>query len=130
MTDRDAIRTAEAPEAIGPYSQAVRAGDFVFVAGQGGLDPATRTLVAGGAEAETEQALRNLTAILGAAGSGLDRVVRVGLFLVDMADFTAVNDVYRRHFSEPFPARSTVAVRELPSFFRVEIDCVALARSS
>ena len=130
MGDRDAIQTDRAPAAIGPYSQAVRAGDFVFVAGQGGLDPATREIVPGGVEAEAEQTLQNLAAILEAAGSGLDRVVRVGVFLVDMADFTAVNEVYRRHFTEPFPARTTVAVRDLPSRLRVEMDCVALVRSS
>ena len=127
MTERH-VTTEGAPQAIGPYSQAVRAGDLVFTAGQGGLDPATRTLVAGGVEAEAEQALRNLAAVLDAAGSGLDRVVRVGLFLADMADFTAVNEVFRRHFSEPYPARTTIAARELPGGFRVEIDCIALVR--
>ncbi len=128
MSERQAVVTADAPAAIGPYSQAVRAGDFVFTAGQGGLDPTTRHLVTGGAAAETEQAVRNVAAILEAAGSGLDLVVRVGLFLADMADFAAVNEVYRSHFTEPYPARTTVAVRELPSGFRVEIDCVALVR--
>lgn len=130
MAERDAIQTERAPAAIGPYSQAVRAGDFVFVAGQGGLDPETRKIVPGGVEAEAEQTLKNLAAILEAAGSGLDQVVRVGVFLVDMADFASVNEVYRRHFTEPFPVRTTVAVRELPSQLRVEMDCVALTRPS
>ena len=130
MTERELIATDKAPAAIGPYSQAVRVGDLVFTAGQGGLDPVTRALVPGGAEAEAERALQNLAAILEAAGTGLDGVVRVGLFLADMGDFNAVNEVYRRYFREPYPARSTVAVRDLPSGFRVEIDCVAVVRSS
>ena len=128
--NRDVIQTDRAPAAIGPYSQAVRAGDLVFVAGQGGLDPATREIVPGGVEAEAERTLQNIAAILDAAGSGLDLVVRVGVFLADMADFEVVNEIYRRHFTEPFPARTTIAVRELPSRLRVEMDCVALVRSS
>jgi 2-iminobutanoate/2-iminopropanoate deaminase len=96
----------------------------------GGVDPATRQLVEGGAAAETERALQNLAAALEAAGSGLDRVVRVGLFLADMADFAAVNDVYRNAFTEPYPARTTVAVRELPAGLHVEIDCVATVGES
>ena len=130
MTDREAISTDEAPAAIGPYSQGVRSGDLVFTAGMGGLDPATRRLVEGGVGPETERALQNLAAILEAAGTGLDRVVRVGVYLLEMADFAEMNEVYRRFFDEPFPARSTVAVRELPSGFRVEIDCVAAVRAS
>lgn len=128
--DREVIRTEAAPAAIGPYSQAVRAGDLVFVAGQGGLDPELREIVSGGIEAEADRTLKNLAAILEAAGSGLDRVVRVGVFLADMADFAAVNEVYERHFTEPYPARTTVAVRELPSGLRVEMDCVAMADPS
>ncbi len=127
MTGREPIATEHAPAAIGAYSQAIRVGGLIFTAGQGGLDPATRTLVEGGATAETERALRNIAAVLEAAGSGMHNVVKVTLFLTDMADFTAVNEVYRRHFGEPYPARTTVAVRELPSGFSVEIDCVALA---
>lgn len=127
MSERQAVSTEQAPAAVGPYSQAIRAGEFVFTAGVGGVDPATRTLVEGGAAAEAEQAIANLRAVLEAAGSSVDRVVRVGLFLTSMDDFQAVNEVYRRHFSEPFPARTTVAVKELPAGLHVEIDCVALA---
>ncbi|MFN2484960.1 MAG: RidA family protein [Candidatus Limnocylindria bacterium] len=127
---RDAIHTERAPAAIGPYSQAVRAGNMVFTSGMGGVDPATRTLVAGGVAAETERALHNLAATLEAAGSSLDHVVRVGLFLADMADFAAVNEVYRGFFAEPFPARTTVAVRELPAGLHVEIDCIAVVAES
>jgi len=130
VTERRAIRTDAAPAAIGPYSQAVVAGGLVFTAGMGGADPVTRRLVEGGAAAETERALQNLAAALEAAGSGLNRVVRVGVYLADMADFAAMNEVYRRFFDEPFPARTTVAVKDLPSNFRVEIDCVALVAAS
>ena len=127
MTQREPISTDRAPAAMGAYSQAIRAGGLIFTAGQGGLDPATRTLVEGGAAAEAERALQNIRAVLEAAGSGMTNVVKVTLFLTDMADFTSVNEVYRRHFSEPYPARSTVAVRELPGGFSVEIECIALA---
>ena len=130
MTDREVVSTPNAPAAIGPYNQAIRAGDLVFSAGQGGFDPATRTVVPGGTTAEAAQVIRNLAAILEAAGSGLDLVVRVGVYLADMADFAAVNEVYARHFMEPYPARTTIAVRELPAGLRIEMDCVALVRSS
>ena len=130
MHERQAVTTKHAPAAVGPYSQAIRAGEFIFTAGVGGVDPATRTLVEGGAAAETEQAIANLEAVLEASGSSLDRVVRVGLFLTSMDDFQAVNEVYRRHFRKPFPARTTVGVQELPAGLHVEIDCVALAASA
>lgn len=130
MTQREVITTERAPAAIGPYSQAIRVGDLVFTAGQGGFDPATRTTVPGGTIAEAEQTIRNLAAILEAAGSGLDRVVRVGVYLTDMADFDAVNEVYARHFAEPYPARTTIAVRALPSGLKVEMDCIAVVGSS
>lgn len=130
MTEHEVISTDRAPAPIGPYSQAVRAGNLVFTAGMGGVDPVTRKLAEGGVAAETERTLQNLAATLEAAGSGLDRVVRVGVFLADMADFPAVNEVYGRFFSEPYPARTTVAVRELPAGLHVEIDCVALVRES
>ncbi|MDQ3880235.1 MAG: Rid family detoxifying hydrolase [Chloroflexota bacterium] len=127
---RDAVDTDRAPAAVGPYSQAIRADGLVFTSGMGGIDPRTRRLVDGGAAAEARQALENIAATLEAAGSGMDHVVRVGLFLLDMADFNAVNEVYRSHFREPYPARTTVAVRELPAGLHVEIDCVARLASS
>ena len=130
MNERHVVTTQRAPAAVGPYSQAIRAGEFVFTAGVGGVDPATRMLVEGGAAAEAEQALTNLGAVLEAAGSSLGHVVRVGLFLTSMDDFQAINEVYRRHFREPFPARTTVGVKELPAGLHVEIDCVAVVTSA
>lgn len=119
-----AIATDQAPAAIGPYSQAVVVGDLVFCSGAIGIDPATGELVAG-VEAQTERALRNLGAVLAAAGTDLARVVKTTVFLADIADFTAVNAVYARHFQEPFPARSTFAVVALPRGARVEIEAIA-----
>lgn len=123
---REAIHTDAAPAAIGPYSQAIRAGGFVFTAGQVGVDPARKAL-AEGAGGQATQALANLAAILGAAGTGLDRVVKTTIFLADIADFAEVNRAYEAAFSTPFPARSTFAVRALPMGALVEIECVALA---
>lgn len=123
---RSAVQTTAAPAAIGPYSQAIRSGDLVFTAGQIGLDPATGELVDGVAE-QADRALRNLTAILDAAGTSPERVIKTTVFLSDMDDFTAMNEVYARHFSQPFPARSTVAVAGLPKGALVEIEAVALA---
>ena len=121
------IATEGAPKAIGPYSQAIAAGDLVFCAGQGALDPAAGTAVGGGdVRAETEQTLANLTAVLDAAGSDLAHVVKTTVFLIDMGDFTAMNEVYAKHFGAHRPARSTVAVAALPRGFRVEIECVAI----
>ncbi len=97
-TQREPIATGQAPRAIGPYSQAIRAGGFVFVSGQGGVDPATQQIVAGGVREQTERVLRNIDAILRASGSGLDKVVRCGVFLKDMNDFAAMNEVYGRFF--------------------------------
>ena len=122
---RTVVQTSAAPAAIGPYSQAIRSGDLVFTAGQIGLDPATGELLDGVAE-QAERALRNLTAILDAAGTSVERVVKTTVFLADMADFATVNEVYARHFSSPFPARSTVAVAGLPKGALVEIEAVAL----
>ena len=122
----EAIQTDAAPAAIGPYSQAIRAGNFVFTAGQVGIDPASKQL-AEGVGAQATQALANLAAVLGAAGTGLDRIVKTTIFLADMADFATVNEVYARHLREPFPARSTVAVRELPKGALVEIEAIAIA---
>jgi 2-iminobutanoate/2-iminopropanoate deaminase len=112
--------------AIGPYSQAIRAGELIFTAGQVGADPQTGSL-AEGVAAQADQALRNLAAVLEAAGTGLDRVVKTTIFLVDMDDFAAVNEVYASHLSPPFPARSTFAVQALPKGAQVEIEMVALA---
>ena len=126
MTQREVIQSAAAPRAVGPYSQAVRAGDHVFTAGQVGVDPTSGAL-ADGVSAQAERALQNLAAILEAAGTRLDRVVKATIFLVDMADFAAVNEAYAVVFSAPYPARSTIAVRGLPLGARVEIECIALA---
>jgi 2-iminobutanoate/2-iminopropanoate deaminase len=125
--DRSAIRTDRAPQAIGPYSQALASGDWLFLSGQIGLDPQTGKLIAGGTAAETEQVLTNLRAVLAAAGLGFEHVVRTTIYLVDLADFAAVNDVYGRHVREPYPARATVGVAALPRGARVEIDAIAIS---
>ena len=119
------VSTPGAPKAIGPYSQAIVQGGLVYTAGQVALDPATMELVPGGVAEQAERALANLTAVLAAAGSGLDRVVKTTVYLVDMADFGAMNEVYARHFGDHRPARSTVAVAGLPKGARVEIDVIA-----
>lgn len=126
MTDRAQVQTSAAPAAIGPYSQAIRVGDFVFTAGQVGAEPADGALADGVAD-QADRALRNLAAVLGEAGSSLDRVVKTTIFLTDMNDFAAVNEVYARHLQPPFPARSTIAVKALPKGALVEIEMVALA---
>jgi 2-iminobutanoate/2-iminopropanoate deaminase len=122
------VSTEKAPKAIGPYSQAIIAGDYIFTAGQVGMEPATTNLVAGGIAEQTERALQNLTGVLEAAGSNLQQVVKTTVFLVDMADFTTMNGIYERHFGSHRPARSTVAVAQLPKNARVEIEVVALKR--
>ncbi len=122
------VRTDRAPAPVGPYSQAVEDGGLVFVSGQIPLDPATGALVEGDIEAQTEQVLENLRAVLEAAGSALDRVLRTTVYLVDLGLFPRVNAVYARHFpSEPAPARATVGVAALPLGAQVEIDAVARA---
>jgi 2-iminobutanoate/2-iminopropanoate deaminase len=121
----DFVSTAGAPKAIGPYSQAISMNGFVFTAGQVALDPGTGELVAGGIAEQTTRALENLRAILTAAGTGLAQVVKTTVFLVDMADFTAMNEVYGRVFGTHRPARSTVAVAALPRGARVEIEVIA-----
>jgi 2-iminobutanoate/2-iminopropanoate deaminase len=126
MTNRDVISTDAAPAAGGPYSQAIRAGGLVFTAGQLGIDPGTGALVDDDVAAQADRALTNLGAILQAAGSGLDRLVKVTVFLADIADWPAVNEVYVRHIPEPFPARSAFAVKALPLGGRVEIEAVAV----
>lgn len=128
MIERRVVHTDLAPAAIGPYSQAVVAGGFVHCSGQIAIDPATQTVIDGDVAAQAELCLKNLGAVLDAAGSSFARVVKCNVFLADMADFAQVNEVYARYFTgdEP-PARAAVAVRELPKSVLVEIDCVALA---
>jgi len=120
------VATERAPAAIGPYSQAVVANGFVFTAGQIPLDPATMTVVAGGVTEQTERVMQNLAAVLVAAGSSFERVVKTTCFLADLADFPAFNAVYARSFGEAPPARSTVGVAALPLGVRVEVECVAM----
>jgi 2-iminobutanoate/2-iminopropanoate deaminase len=127
MTERQAISTDAAPSAAGPYSQAIRAGELVFTAGQLGMDTASGELVSDDVAGQAEGALRNLAAILDAAGSGLDRLVKVTVFLADIGDWPAVNEVYGRIVPEPYPARSAFAVKDLPKGARVEIEAVAMA---
>ena len=125
MTQREAISTDGAPAAAGPYSQAIRSGELVFTAGQLGIDPATGELVGDDVGRQAEQALANLRAILDAAGSGLDRLLKVTVYLADIGDWPAVNEVYARAVPEPFPARSAFAVKDLPKGALVEIEGVA-----
>ena len=119
------VESSEAPKAIGPYSQAIKANGFVFVSGQIALDPASGTLVGGDVAAQTERVLQNLQAILEAAGSDLDRVVKATVYLRSMADFAAMNEVYAKYFKGEPPARATVAVAGLPKDALVEIDVIA-----
>lgn len=125
-TKKTVVETADAPKAIGPYSQAVVAGDLVFLAGQVGADPKTGKLVEGGIEAETEQALKNLEAVLKASKSNFGNVVKTTIFLADINDFAKVNEIYGRVVAAPFPARSTVQVARLPRDARIEIEMTAL----
>jgi 2-iminobutanoate/2-iminopropanoate deaminase len=122
----DTISTTGAPRAIGPYSQAIAVNGFVYTAGQVALDPATGELVPGGITEQTTRALENLRAILAASGTSLSQVVKTTVFLVDMADFGAMNEVYARAFGSHRPARSTVAVAALPKGARVEIEVIAM----
>ena len=122
---REAVSTAAAPPAIGPYSQAIRSGSLLFISGQIAIDPGTGTLVEGDVTAQTHRVLRNLAAILEAGGSSLDRVVRATVYLADMDDFAAMNDVYGTYFTAPAPARATIQAARLPRDARVEIDVIA-----
>jgi 2-iminobutanoate/2-iminopropanoate deaminase len=124
---REIIKTERAPAAIGPYSQAVRAGGFVFASGQIPLDPQTGSMVEGGISEQTEQVMRNLGAVLEAAGTGLKSVVKTTVFLADMNDFAAMNEVYGRYFEKNPPARATVQAARLPRDARVEIEVIAVA---
>ncbi|MGH8742806.1 MAG: RidA family protein [Burkholderiales bacterium] len=124
---KEIIQTEHAPQAIGPYSQAVKTNGMVFASGQIPIDPQTGQLVSGGIAEQTEQVLKNLDAVLAAAGSGLDRVVKTTVFLVDMQEFAAMNEVYGRFFTNEPPARATVQAARLPRDARVEIEAIALA---
>jgi 2-iminobutanoate/2-iminopropanoate deaminase len=123
---RDSISSPDAPKAIGPYSQAIRAGNLLFLSGQIPLDPATGNVVDGDITAQTDRVLRNITAVLKAAGASFDNVVRTTVFLADMNEFTAMNAVYGKYVMDPPPARSTVQVARLPKDVRVEIDVIAV----
>jgi len=124
---REQVKTEHAPGAIGPYSQAIKARGLIFAAGQIPLDPASGEIVSGGIQEQTERVLQNLVAVLGAGGSSLDAVVKTTVFLKSMGDFKEMNEVYARYFKTPAPARSTVAVADLPRGALVEIECIALA---
>jgi 2-iminobutanoate/2-iminopropanoate deaminase len=124
---REVVATDDAPKAIGPYSQAIRAGGLIFTSGQVAIDPATQQVIAGDAATQTDRVLKNLAAILQTGGSGLEKVVRCTVFLKNMGDFGAMNDVYGRYFKQAPPARSTVEVARLPKDVLVEIDAIALA---
>jgi len=125
---RSAVSTADAPQAIGPYSQAVRAGNQIYCSGQIPIDPATGLIVDGDISTQTRQVLTNLACVLEAAGSSLDQVVKTTVYLADMGDFAVMNAVYATFFSSPAPARSTVQAARLPRDVRVEIDVVAVTR--
>lgn len=126
--DLRSVSSEKAPKAIGPYSQAIVTGDLVFTAGQLGIDPATGELVGGDIRLQTARVLDNLAAVLEAAGSGLDRVVKCTVFLADFAEFAAMNEVYGKRFGEHRPARSTVGTSALPRGARIEIECIAVRR--
>lgn len=123
---KEIVSTERAPRAIGPYSQAIRSGNFLFASGQIPIDPATGEFVAGGITEQTEQVMRNVSAILEAAGAGLQQVVKTTVFLADMDDFTAMNEVYGRFFGADPPARATVQAARLPRDARVEIEAIAI----
>ena len=125
--NREAIQTDQAPKAIGPYSQAIKVGNLVYTAGQIPIDPKTGNFVAGGINEQTRQVLENLQAVLAAAGSSLNQVIKATVFLKNIGDFAAMNEVYADYLGDAKPARSTVAVAELPRGALVEIDLVALA---
>jgi 2-iminobutanoate/2-iminopropanoate deaminase len=123
---RSAVSTTDAPKALGPYSQAIRVGDFVFCAGQTGRDPATGQLIQGDVAAQTDRVLKNVAAVLAAAGTDLDHAVKTTVYLKNIADFNAMNEVYGRFFKGTPPARSTVGVADLPAGAAVEIEVVAV----
>ena len=122
---REAVSTKAAPAAIGPYSQAVRSGNMLFLSGQIPLDPATGSMVPGGIEAQTRQVFTNIGAILEAAGASFDHVVSATVYVADLNDFAKVNEIYATYFTPPYPARATVQVARLPRDVRIEIDAIA-----
>lgn len=124
---KEVISTEKAPGAIGPYSQAIKTGGFIFCSGQIPIDPATGEFVSNDVAEQTEQVFKNLDAVLRAGGSGLENVVKTTVFLADMGDFAAMNDVYGRYFTDNKPARATVQAARLPRDARVEIECIAIA---
>lgn len=123
---RESVQTGEAPKAIGPYAQAIKANGFVYTAGQIAINPETGAMVEGGITAQTYQVFANLAAVLKAAGTSMDQVVKATVFLRHMADFAAMNEIYAEHLAKAAPARSTVAVAELPRAALVEIDLIAV----
>jgi 2-iminobutanoate/2-iminopropanoate deaminase len=124
---KNAVTSLELAPPVGPFSQAIEVGGFLFFSGQVGQDPATGKLVAGGVESETERVFQNLAAVLKAAGKSFDDVARAGVFLTNMGDFAVINGVYAKYFSQPFPARTTIAVAALPLGACVEIDVIVKA---
>jgi 2-iminobutanoate/2-iminopropanoate deaminase len=126
MIEKKVVLTDKAPKSVGPYSQAVTAGNMFFASGQLGIDPATGKMAEGGAKEQAQQALKNISALLEAAGLSLNNVVQVQIFLADLADFAQVNEVYKTYFTEPYPARSTFQVAGLPLAAKVEIQTVAM----
>lgn len=124
-TIRQAVATDKAPQAIGPYSQGIRAGNLLFISGQVPIDPATGAIIEGDIAAQTDRVMRNLTAILEAAGASMGHVLRCTVYLADMNDFAAMNEVYGSYFAQPAPARSTIQAVRLPKDARVEIDVIA-----
>ena len=124
MTESQQIQTTSAPAALGPYSQAIRAGDLVFLSGQIPLDPETMELVEGDIEAQTQQVFKNLTAVSKAAGGGLKNAVKLTIYLIDLDDFSQVNNIMAEHFVEPYPARVTIQVSALPKGSKIEIDAI------
>jgi 2-iminobutanoate/2-iminopropanoate deaminase len=127
---KEKIETERAPQAIGPYSQAIRTGNLIFASGQVALDPRSGQLLEGGVKEQTSQAIRNLAAVLEAAGSDLEHVVKTTVFLIDMGDFAAMNEVYGTFFGGIAPARATVAAAGLPKNARVEIEAIAVRKES
>lgn len=123
--NKEAIETKNAPGAVGPYSQGIKSGNLLFLSGQIGIDPATSKLVDGGVTAQTYQIFKNIKAVLNEAGADLANVVKATVFLKDMADFKKVNEIYAQHFEQPYPARSAVAVKELPLAVDIEIEVIA-----
>ncbi|MFC2155960.1 RidA family protein [Acidobacteriota bacterium] len=123
---KEAIETTKAPGAINPYSQGVKAGNFIFLSGQINLNPTAAKLVDGGVETQTKQIFKNIKAVLNEAGADLPNIVKATIFLKDMSDFKKVNEIYAQHFEKPYPARSAVTVKELPLSVDIEIEVIAL----